>query len=81
MLRVEVAVPPAQPTFALTLKAVVGGPPWLAVVTGLPGTEGERVIRPGDRFDELLVGAIGHDVVLFSTADSSWRLTLAPRAP
>src|SRR5689334_9900 len=44
--------PPVRPTFAL--KAIVGGPPWSAVVDGIPGQPAGTVVRQGAQFEKLV---------------------------
>lgn len=78
---VESAPAAHAPRPVLTLKAIVGGPPWQAVVAGLPGKQGDVVISTGDRFDALVVRAIGRDTVVVTGADTTWMLTLQRTRP
>lgn len=67
---------PAPPRPSWTVRAIVGGPPWRAVLLGAPPAAGERVVQPGDRLGAVEVRAIGVDFVVLVGADSSWTLTL-----
>lgn len=72
------AVRPVRPTLAL--RAVMGGPPWLAVVDGLPGGVGDGVtVRAGDTFDKLLIRSVGRDTVIVQAPDTIWKLTIPRR--
>ena len=64
--------PPIRPTFVL--KAIVGGPPWHAVVDGIPGQPQGTVIRQGSQFDKLLVRSVTRDSVIIQGPDTSWVL-------
>lgn len=74
-------VAPAPPKPALALTGVVwdarGDPS--AVLEGLPGIAGPRVVREGDRLGSLEVRRIGRDRVLVVGMDTTW--TLVVREP
>lgn len=70
------ALPPVRFRPALVLSGVVGGPPWSAVIEGVPGREGPWVARAGDRFGELTVKRVARDTVVIVASDTTWRLTL-----
>ncbi|MCL4213526.1 MAG: hypothetical protein KJZ74_06395 [Gemmatimonadales bacterium] len=59
-----------------TVRAIVGGPPWRALLRGVPPASGERVVQPGDRLGATEVRAIGPDFVVLFGMDTSWTLTL-----
>jgi hypothetical protein len=67
-----VAPPPPRPTLALV--GVVHGPDPSAVVEGLPGVEGSRVVRVGDVVGGLRVKRIGNDRVVMVGIDTTWVL-------
>jgi hypothetical protein len=67
-------LPPA-PRPSLVLKAIVGGPPWQAVVEGLPGQPGATVVTTGSRFDRLTIRSVGRDTVVVAAPDTTWKLT------
>jgi hypothetical protein len=62
--------PPIRPTFVL--RAIVGGPPWHAVVDGIPGQPQGTVIRKGSQYDKLLVRSVTRDSVIIQGPDTSW---------
>jgi hypothetical protein len=68
------APPPFRPPLAL--GGILGGPPWEAVVEGIPGRESGVLARKGDQFGELRVTAVGADKVVIRGADTTWILTL-----
>jgi hypothetical protein len=71
-----------MPTFVpprpqLVLKAIVGGPPWQAIVDGIPGQPPGTIIRSGIAFDKLTVRSVGRDTVVIQAPDTTWKLTLS----
>lgn len=60
----------------LLLKAIVGGPPWQAIVDGIPGQPPGTIVRSGNAFDKLTVRNVGRDTVVIQTPDTTWKLTL-----
>lgn len=76
----------AQPVAArvrptLVLKGIIGGPPWQAIVDGIPGQPAGAIIRQGMSFDKLTIRTITRDTVFVLAPDTSWKLTLARSAP
>jgi hypothetical protein len=71
---VPVAVRPARP--ALALRGIVGGPPWSAIIDGIPGRSAGTLLRLGDTAAGLLVRSIRKDTVVLKGADTTWRLTV-----
>lgn len=67
-------VPPVRPP--LVLKALIGGPPWQAVVDGIPGQPSGTIVRAGSAFDRLTVRSVGSDTVVIAAPDTTWKLTL-----
>jgi hypothetical protein len=68
--------PPGPPKPALALQGILGGPPWEAIVEGLPGREGGVVVRVGDRAGALLVRRVTRDTVVIAGLDTTWTLTM-----
>jgi hypothetical protein len=64
---------PSRPT--LVLKAIVGGPPWQAVIDGLPGQSAGAVATPGTVFQNLIIRSVSRDRVVVEGPDTSWVLT------
>jgi hypothetical protein len=69
--------PPVRPSFAL--KAIVGGPPWHAVVDGIPNQPPGTVIRQGAQFEKLTVRAVTRDSVIIQGPDTAWVLRFGGR--
>jgi hypothetical protein len=67
-------LPPA-PRPSLVLKAIVGGPPWQAVIEGIPGQSGATVVTTGSRHERLIVRSVGRDTVVVVAPDTTWKLT------
>lgn len=67
-------VPSSKPH--LVLKGVLGGPPWDAVVEGIPGREGAVVIRAGETVAGVTVRAIRRDTAFVRGFDTTWALPL-----
>ncbi len=73
--------PQRPPRPVLVLKGIVGGPPWQAIVSGLPGQPGETVVTSGARFETLVVQSIARDLVVIQAPDTAWRLTIKRETP
>jgi len=73
----EPAPPPPPP--ALTLLGTVGGPPWQALLSGIPGKSGTVVAQAGDLLGGVTVQAVSRDSAVVSWADTTW--TLVVRRP
>jgi hypothetical protein len=65
----------------LVLRGIVGGPPWEALLEGIPDRQGSLLVRSGDVVGELRVRSIGRDTVVVQDADTTWRLTLKTEWP
>jgi hypothetical protein len=72
-----VQAPPPAPKPALVLKGIVGGPPWMALMDGLPGEAPGALVRAGATFDKVTIRAITRDSVIVQFPDTTWVLTLA----
>jgi len=72
-------VAPARPV--LVLRGIVGGPPWQAVIDGLPGQSPGTLARAGSKFDRLTVRAVTRDSVIVQGADTSWVLSFRGQNP
>lgn len=69
---------PSSPKPMLLVRGIVG-PPWAAVLEGLPGRNGPAVVRAGDKFGELAIRVVMKDTVLVQGLDTTWRLGVAHR--
>ncbi|HEY4303840.1 MAG TPA: hypothetical protein VGM82_05205 [Gemmatimonadaceae bacterium] len=69
-----------EPGPSLTLKAIVGGPPWQALIEGVPGQGHAMLVHAGTKFDKVLVREIARDSVIIRTADTTLVLRFARRS-
>ena len=67
--------PPPPPRPALFVSGIVG-PPWQALLEGVPGREGAVVVKRGDVLGDLRVRDITERVVVVASPDTTWRLTV-----
>ena len=77
---VVTAAQPAQPRPPLALSGIVG-PPWVAVLEGVPGRPGSVLAKPGDTLTRppltpLVVHQIWRDTVVVRGVDTTWTLTV-----
>ncbi|MEP6493401.1 MAG: hypothetical protein ABJF01_12030 [bacterium] len=75
-----VVAAPAPLRPVLVLKAIVGGPPWEAVIDGFPGHPDGTIAQQGSRFDKLVVRAVTRDSVIVQAPDTSWVLSFRRRS-
>ncbi|MBX6330548.1 MAG: hypothetical protein IRY91_01740, partial [Gemmatimonadaceae bacterium] len=68
--------PPAPPKPALALAGLVGGPPWAALLDGVPGRDGTVLVHVGDTLGPLRVRSVSAAGVTISGMDTTWHLTL-----
>ena len=68
-----------QPRPVLVLKAIVGGPPWQAVIDGIPGQPPGTFAKQGNRFNKLTIRAVTRDSVIVQGADTAWVLSFKGR--
>lgn len=67
---------PSAPRPALALTGIVRGRRPAAVLSGVPGVEGEVVLRPGDSVGGLRLVRIDGDRAVVHGLDTTWRLTV-----
>jgi hypothetical protein len=65
---------PPAPKPTLSLVGLIGGQDGSAVVEGLPGVDGWRVVRKGDAVAGLRVRTISGDSVVITGMDTLWVL-------
>jgi hypothetical protein len=65
---------PRPPRPALVVTGIIGGPPWEAVLEGIPGRQGSVLVRRGDTLAGLRVRAVGKDSVRIVGMDTTWTL-------
>lgn len=68
--------PPKPPRPPLALAGIIGGPPWAALLDGVPGRSGSVVVHAGDSLGGLRVRAVRKAGVVVSARDTTWQLTL-----
>src|SRR5947207_14149803 len=74
--RLVVAEAPPAPKPALALVGMVGGAGGSAVIEGLPGVDGWRVVYPGDVVAGLRIRSISRDSVVIVGMDTVWVLRI-----
>jgi len=70
------AQPPRPPRPPLAVTGIVGGPPWEALLEGLPGRQGSVLVRRGDTVSGLRIRSITKDTVRISGMDTTWKLAV-----
>lgn len=68
----QLAPPPPRPS--LVLVGVMDGVDPSAVIEGLPGVEGARVVRVGDVIGRLAIKKVGTGRVVITGMDTTWVL-------
>jgi type II secretion system (T2SS) protein M len=66
--------PAAKPAIQIVLGGVMGGPPWRAVLSGIPGHNGSVIVAQGDTLGGLRVKSVQRDVVVVQGPDTMWTL-------
>jgi len=66
-----------EPRPAMTLKAIAGGPPWQALIDGVPGHANALLVQPGTVLDRFRIGAITRTAVVVRGPDTTWVLSFA----
>jgi hypothetical protein len=65
--------PPVRPPLALA--GLVGGPPWNALIVGIPGREGGVLLQLGDSANGVRFVALRGDTAILAAFDTTWALT------
>jgi hypothetical protein len=63
--------PPPRTRPNLVLRAIVGGPPWQAVIDGIPAQPPGTLARSGSTFDGFVVRAVFRDSVVVQLPDTT----------
>ena len=71
--------PPPPPKPVLVVTGIVWGRKSEAVVEGLPGTTGGRLVRAGEQIGGVTVRGISRDQVTLAGFDTTWTLKLRTR--
>jgi hypothetical protein len=67
-------VAPRAPRPPLAMAGSVGGPPWSAILDGVPGHDGSLIVTAGDTVAGLRIKSVRRDSVVVQGADTTWRL-------
>ena len=73
--------PPKPPHPTLSLSGILGGPPWEALIEGVPGHDASTLVRAGEVLGALRVRAVTRDSVIIVGEDTTWRLGMKRGAP
>ena len=76
-----VVEPPREPRPQLVLAGIVGGPPWVALLDGVPGRQGSVAVRQGDTVNALFIKEITRQGAVVTGSDTLWVLSLRRIAP
>lgn len=74
----RIAAMPLRP--AMVVRGIIGGPPWQAIMDGIPGQPPGAIVRSGMTFDRLSVRSVGRDTVIVQAPDTTWKLTIGGRS-
>jgi hypothetical protein len=61
---------PSLPATTLALAGIIGGPPWEALVEGLPNRDGATLVKRGDVFGSIKIVRVTRDSVVIVMPDS-----------
>jgi hypothetical protein len=75
------APPPRAPRPPLALAGILLGEEPLALIDGLPGVEGSRVMRLGERVGDFVLRAVASDHVVIAGPDTTWTLRVRSQFP
>ena len=70
-----VNAPPTPLRIQLTLGGIIGGPPWRAILDGIPMLEGSTVVAAGETIGGLRIRAVRRDTVVVQGMDTTWIFT------
>ena len=70
---------PRDPRPTMTVRAIAGGPPWHALIDGMPGQSHPTLVRAGTKVERLTVRSINRDSVVLRDADTTLVLIFARR--
>lgn len=70
------ATPPARPSRpALILVGLLGGPPWTAMIEGIPGRESGVLLRVGETAGGIRLAEVREGIARLTGLDTTWVLT------
>lgn len=65
---------PTPPRPQPVLAGIVGGPPWLAVIEGIPGREAGVLLAEGEEVGGVRLERLRGDTAVLSSQDTTWVL-------
>lgn len=65
-------VAPPAPAIRIVLQGTIGGPPWHAIISGVPGHAGTIVVSSGDTLGGVTIRRVKRDSVTVRVKDSTW---------
>lgn len=68
-------LPATPPKPSLSLSGVVGGPPWAALIEGIPGREGGVLLNVGQEAGGVQLRELVGNVATLTGFDTTWVLT------
>ena len=77
----ETIAPAAITRPTLSLAGIVGGPPWVALLEGVPGRDATVALATGDTVAGLRVRSVDRNVAVIAGTDTVWRLILRRLSP
>lgn len=66
-----------QPAVQIALRGTIGGPPWHAIISGIPGHDGTIVVASGDTIGGVAIKDVSQSGVTVRVRDSSWTVNLS----
>jgi hypothetical protein len=66
---------PAPVVPVLTLAGILGGPPWSAIIEGIPGHETGITLRVGEAANGVRLEWVRRDTAKITAADKAWIVT------
>lgn len=70
-------MPPPRPPFILL--GILGGPPWSAVVSGIPNTMGPVLLRMGDTVGGYSIARVSRDTLVLKNGTATHTLAFGAR--
>lgn len=68
-----VSTPPKPP---LALAGLIGGPPWIGLLEGVPGRDQSVLVHAGDTLGGLRVRMVTRNRVVIAGFDTTWQLSV-----
>jgi hypothetical protein len=68
---------PSAPPIRIALQGTIGGPPWSAIISGIPGHSGTVMVSSGDTLGGVAIRRVNKDSVTVRVKDSTWTVTQA----